>query len=173
MLCGPACHQEAYESSTKKILNMEPSNPPKGGTWIAHHMVFNQGVLSDLLELIKSNLEGPWPLQLLKMAETFERMSEYVLYGTYASRISGVLSAHPFQAYGAKGLRLYGKEEAARKGRDSSEFLMQSLNSEGAPYSGHSYERVAAEVSSLHLTHLQMEHVYENFPVDPAICNRV
>ena len=158
-----ARHQEAYEASTKHILNMEPTNPPKGGTWIAHHMVFQKRVLFDLLELIASHQghQGPWPLKLLKMAETFERMSEYVLYGTYASRFKGVLSAHPFKAHGARGLRLYGKEEAARKGRDSSEFLMQSLNAEGVPYSGHSYERVATEVSSLQLTHLQMEHVYE------------
>ena len=79
--------REAYESSTKHILRMEPSNPPKGGTWIAHHMVFSRKVLVDLLELIMSNVDGqsPWPLKLLKMATTFERMSEYVLYGTYAS----------------------------------------------------------------------------------------
>ena len=88
-------------------------------------------------------------MKLLKLAKTFERFS------------LRVLSVRPFKAHDARGLRLHGKEEAARKGRDSSEFLMQSLNAEGVPFSGHSYERIATEVASLQLTHLQMEHVYE------------
>ncbi|CAE7461880.1 unnamed protein product, partial [Symbiodinium pilosum] len=90
----------------------------------------------------------------------------YLLYGTFASYTS-TLSAHPFKAHGARGLRLYGKEEADGKGRNSNEFLMQSLNTEGVSCSGYSYERVASEVSSLQLTHLQMEHVYEL-----GICNQ-
>ena len=153
-------HQDAYESSARHILKMEPVQPLKGGTWIAHHMVFNKGTLFELLRLIESNLEGtqPWPLKILQTAESFERVSEYVLYGTYASR-SKVLQAHSFEAYGARGLRLYGREEAAAKGRDCNDFLINALNSEGKPLMGYSYQRVFAEVESLQLTHLQMEHV--------------
>ncbi|OLP90309.1 hypothetical protein AK812_SmicGene28118 [Symbiodinium microadriaticum] len=154
-------HQEAYDSSTRHILKMEPTQPRKGGTWIAHHMVFNKGVLCQMLDLIETNVGSecaePWPLKILGIAEGFERVSEYVLYGTYASQ--SVLRAHPYQAYGARGLRLYGREEALAKGRDCNEFLIQRLNAESKPLTGYSYQRVAGEVAPLHLTHLQMEHV--------------
>ncbi|CAJ1327163.1 unnamed protein product [Effrenium voratum] len=152
-------HQEAYESNARHVLKMDPTNPSKGGTWIAHHMVFNKTILLEMLSVIESNLEGPepWPLKILQTAETFERMSEYVIYGTYAS--SRILKAHSYQRYGSQGLRLYGKEEAVAKGRDCNEFLMQRLNSDGKPITGYSYQRVAAEVCSMSLTHLQMEHV--------------
>ncbi|CAE7242127.1 unnamed protein product [Symbiodinium sp. CCMP2456] len=154
-------HQEAYDSSTRHILKMEPTQPCKGGTWIAHHMVFNKGVLCQMLDLIETNLgtdcAEAWPLKILGIAEGFERVSEYVLYGTYASQ--SVLRAHPYQTYGARGLRLYGREEALAKGRDSNEFLIESLNAESKPLTGYSYQRVAGEVAPLHLTHLQMEHV--------------
>ncbi|CAE7493280.1 unnamed protein product [Symbiodinium sp. CCMP2592] len=161
-------HQEAYDSSTRHILKMEPTQPRKGGTWIAHHMVFNKGVLRQMLDLIETNLvdtEGaagepaePWPLKILKIAESFERVSEYVLYGTFASQGSH-LRAHPYEAYGARGLRLYGREEALAKGRECNEFLIDLLNAESKPLTGYSYQRVAGEVAPLHLTHLQMEHV--------------
>ena len=154
-------HQEAYDSSTRHILKMEPTQPRKGGTWIAHHMVFNKGVLRQMLNLIETNVgtecAEPWPVKILGIAEGFERVSEYVLYGTYASQ--SVLRAHPYQAYGARGLRLYGREEARAKGRDCNEFLIQRLNEESTPLTGYSYQRVAGEVAPLHLTHLQMEHV--------------
>ena len=154
-------HQEAYDSSTRHILKMEPTQPRKGGTWIAHHMVFNKGVLRQMLDLIETNLDTgcaePWPLKILGIAESFERVSEYVLYGTFASQ--SVLRAHPYQEYGARGLRLYGREEARAKGRDCNEFLIHRLNAESKPLTGYSYQRVAGEVAPLHLTHLQMEHV--------------
>lgn len=124
-------------------------------------MVFNKGVLRQMLNLIETNVgtecAEPWPVKILGIAEGFERVSEYVLYGTYASQ--SVLRAHPYQAYGARGLRLYGREEARAKGRDCNEFLIQRLNEESTPLTGYSYQRVAGEVAPLHLTHLQMEHV--------------
>ena len=127
-------------------------------------MVFNRKVLEQMLKLIEFNLSQsmedsrePWPVKILQMASSFERISEYTLYGTYASQ--NILRPHPYQTYGARGLRLYGQDEALAKGRDSNEFLLDRLNVEGQPLTGYSYQKVAAEVAHLGLTHLQMEHM--------------
>ena len=161
-------HQEAYESSTRHILGMEPTMPGSVGTWIAHHMVFNRRVLAEMLQHIEQRLESNgvevawrrrWPAKLLETSQQFERLSEYVIYGTYASQVPGALVAHHFDVFGRRGLRLYGAKEAEAKGRDSNEELIKELNQDGQPSTGYSYEKVATQVQPLKLTHLQMEHV--------------
>uniref|UniRef100_A0A7S2GFM9 Uncharacterized protein n=1 Tax=Alexandrium andersonii TaxID=327968 RepID=A0A7S2GFM9_9DINO len=119
------------------------------------------------MRLIESRLPGPdpWPVKLISTSAAFERFSEYLLYGAYVSnRKKGMwsrpaLRAHAFDAYGKRGLRLYGAAEAKAKGRTSNEDFINELNAEGAPITGYCYEKVAAQVSHLGLTHLQMEHV--------------
>jgi len=160
-----ASHEDAYNSSTQWLLGLEPTNPSSGGTWVAHHMVFNKSVLLEMFDLIECRVPGPesWPAKILSASASFNRISEYNIYGTYVtSRPSNgppVLQTHSFDAYGRRGLRLYGAEEAKKKGRDSNENLMRQLNEHGVPRTGYSYERVAAQVAGLNLSHLQMEHV--------------
>jgi hypothetical protein len=128
-------------------------------------MVFNKSVLHEMLELIESRVPGPeaWPAKILSASASFNRISEYNMYGTYVTLRPGdgppMLQTHPFDAYGRRGLRLYVADEAKKKGRDSNENLMRQLNAHGVPSAGYPYESVAAHVASLNLSHLQMEHV--------------
>eukprot|EP01037_Dinobryon_pediforme_P018291 gene18292-18553_t len=97
-----------YAMSMKALTGFEPQNPTAGGTFVAHHMVFNKHFMKELLdhmiETTKSDL--PWPLLVMSLSRTYYRFSEYKTYATFMmNKHPGEFRYHELRHFGEGGLR--------------------------------------------------------------------
>jgi len=97
-----------YALCMKALTGFEPINPSEGGTFVAHHMIFNTEYMKEMLNLMikctGSNL--PWPLLIMSMSRQFYRFSEYKTYATFMLRKHPTaFHYHPLKLFGEGGMR--------------------------------------------------------------------
>ena len=82
-----------YANCMRALTGFTPLEPVEGGTFVAHHMVFQADNVSEMLQLIADNTEcsDPWPLMIMAASRKFYRFSEYKTYATF------MLKKHPEQ----------------------------------------------------------------------------
>lgn len=75
----------------RALTGFTPLEPVEGGTFVAHHMVFQTKYVKEMLELMaeKTNCSRPWPLMIMAASKKFYRFSEYKTYATF------MLKTHP------------------------------------------------------------------------------
>lgn len=114
-----------YAGSMRALTGMEPLDPPDGGTFVAHHMVFNKFYVLEMLELMVrftgvTNL--PWPLLIMRQSRTYYRFSEYKTYATFMLRMHPEdFHYHPLKLFGQGGLRF-------REANEVVEDMMEKLS---------------------------------------------
>lgn len=154
-----------YKASVQQMLGMDPTFPLGEGTFVAHHMAFNQATVSKLVQHMTARLPGdlPWPAKLLQTSAQNYRMSEYMLYSTWVLSLQATghdvpFAWHPYREHGATGLRV----------REPEDFLrVLEERSGGMTPTGYSLSQILGffasqdEQGSEELpSHLQLEHVY-------------
>lgn len=167
-------NREQYRASVKHILGTDPIAPPEGGTFVAHHMVFNRAVIRSLIEHIDLRLPGeqPWPAKLLATSEHHYRMSEYMLYSTWVLTLQMEGTAVPFAwhsygAYGKSGIRQREPQQFL-EALAADRALKTGQELHGHPINGYSFKEIVAHLQKLARrsaqlelpSHLQLEHVY-------------
>mmetsp|Transcript_118273 Transcript_118273/g.295122 ORF Transcript_118273/g.295122 Transcript_118273/m.295122 type:complete len:330 (-) Transcript_118273:39-1028(-) len=163
-----AFNRSEYEASVQELLGMETAYPDGGGTFVAHHMPLNKGILEKLVGHIDSRLPGnlPWAAKLLKTSAYRYRVSEYMLYSTFVKNLQShgdqfvPFAHHHYEAYGKKGVRV----------REAEVFLQDLEEALAIPWCGCAYKQLqdflcgpASGGNKYHIdgmTHLQVEHVY-------------
>lgn len=97
-----------YSLCMKALTGFEPINPSEGGTFVAHHMIFNTVYMTEMLNLmIKcTGSDRPWPLLIMSMSRQFYRFSEYKTYSTFMlRRHPTAFHYHPLKLFGEGGMR--------------------------------------------------------------------
>jgi len=99
-----------YAACMKALTNMLPTEPNEGGTFVAHHMIFNKDYINEMLNLIiKNNYEShniPWPKLIMSYSRKFYRFSEYKTYSTFMiNNHAEEFHYHLFNEFGDGGLR--------------------------------------------------------------------
>ena len=80
-----------YANCMRALIGFTPLEPVEGGTFVAHHMVFQTKYVKEMLDLMaeKTNCSRPWPLMIMAASKKFYRFSEYKTYATF------MLKTHP------------------------------------------------------------------------------
>jgi hypothetical protein len=97
-----------YAMSMRALTGDTPRSPQGGGTFVAHHMVFNKHYVQEMLELMCRHTGSrlPWPLLIMSYSRRFYRFSEYKTYATFMlNRHPADFHYHPLSAFGDGGLR--------------------------------------------------------------------
>lgn len=136
-----------YAMCMKALTGDTPRDPQGGGTFVAHHMVFNKHYVVEMLSHM-SKFTGsklPWPLLIMSSSRRFYRFSEYKTYATYMlNRHPAEFLYHPLSQYGEGGLRF----------RDANRIVEQMLASCPLNKGGLSYAQVR-EFAHLHMAEFQ------------------
>jgi hypothetical protein len=178
----------------KALTGETPRDPQGGGTFVAHHMVFNKHYVNEMLSFMNAFTGSalPWPLLIMSYSKKFYRFSEYKTYATYMlNRHPTEFHYHPLSDYGEGGLRF----------RDANRIVEQMLASCPLSKGGLSYGQIvtfakenmaefqgpistAQEVRLEHSVvpgYIQLDHVYgiaklgldpEDLPVFTASASR-
>jgi hypothetical protein len=124
-----------YAMSMRALTGDTPRSPQGGGTFVAHHMVFNKHYVQEMLELM-CRFTGsplPWPLLIMSYSRRFYRFSEYKTYATFMlNRHPADFHYHPLSAFGDGGLRF----------RDANRLVEQMLAATPLGKGGMSYAQV-------------------------------
>ena len=80
-----------YANCMRALIGFTPLEPAEGGTFVAHHMVFQAEYVIEMLELmaVTTKCSDPWPLMIMAASRKFYRFSEYKTYATF------MLKTHP------------------------------------------------------------------------------
>ena len=127
------------------------------GTFITHHMVFDQQVLDNMLQSITTaNSSISWPIQILNLILKYNRFSEYLTYSSYALQREK-LSYHKYSAFGKHGVRVRGG------GGTIMHQLMALQNTQTSTGIKRSDILQWCHESSNHeMSYVQLDHCYQN-----------
>ena len=92
----------------KALTGDTPRDPQGGGTFVAHHMVFNKHYVCEMLEFMRKFTRStlPWPLLIMSQSRRFYRFSEYKTYATFMlNRHPADFHYYPLSDFGEGGLR--------------------------------------------------------------------
>lgn len=146
-----------YALCMKALTGFEPLNPPAGGTFVAHHMVFNAEYMKEMLELMNKHTQSgiisssfisttlcfnhvltadlPWPRLIMAQSRQFYRFSEYKTYATF------MLHRHP-EEFHHHALSHFG--EGGMRFREANSIVAEMLRSCAVSRGGLSYEQVTS-----------------------------
>jgi hypothetical protein len=97
-----------YANCMRALTGFTPLEPVEGGTFVAHHMVFQAKYVSEMLQLmaVNTNCSDPWPLMIMAASRKFYRFSEYKTYATFMLKThSEEFLYHALPLFGEGGLR--------------------------------------------------------------------
>jgi len=124
-----------YAMCMKALTGETPRDPQGGGTFVAHHMVFNKHYVNEMLSFMGAFTGStlPWPLLIMSYSRKFYRFSEYKTYATFMlNRHPGEFHYHPLSDFGEGGLRF----------RDANRIIEQMLASCPLSKGGLSYSQI-------------------------------
>ena len=97
-----------YANCMRALTGFTPLEPVEGGTFVAHHMVFQTKYVKEMLELMaeKTACEDPWPILIMASSRKFYRFSEYKTYATFMiKKHPEEFHYHELSMFGEGGLR--------------------------------------------------------------------
>jgi hypothetical protein len=97
-----------YANCMRALTGFSPLEPSEGGTFVAHHMVFQTKYVTEMLQLMaeKTGSNVPWPLMIMAASRRFYRFSEYKTYATFMLKMHPeVFHYHELALFGEGGLR--------------------------------------------------------------------
>lgn len=150
-----------YSNCMQALTGFRPLDPPTGGTFVTHHMVFHKRYVTELLDLMLKVTESsqPWPLEIMSHSRKFYRFSEYKTYATFMMRFHPEhFFFHPLKMFGEGGLRF----------REANEVVEEMLSSVRFSNGGLSYTQVKDFFLSKQQSadgkcipaYVQLDHVY-------------
>ena len=165
-------NKEQYEQCMFELTGIRSEEPVAGGTFVAHHMVFNSAYVRELLELMSCHTGStkPWPLLIMSFSKKYFRFSEYMTYASFMVKYHpDELNYHEYSLFGKNGMRF----------RDAS-LVIDSLRQDCfLEKNGFSYEQIRNFISKrvntksfqdkfltteimkvLQPAYIQLEHVY-------------
>lgn len=92
----------------RALTGFTPLEPIEGGTFVAHHMVFQTKYVTEMLQLMtdKTGSNVPWPLMIMAASRKFYRFSEYKTYATFMTKMHPEeFHYHELSMFGEGGLR--------------------------------------------------------------------
>eukprot|EP01038_Epipyxis_sp_PR26KG_P005644 gene5644-7792_t len=101
-------NSEQYAKCMEALTGFSPLEPTNGGTFVAHHMVFQKKYVNEMLTLMANKTESkdPWPIMIMSQSKVFYRFSEYKTYATFMIRYHpNDFNYHELQMFGEGGLR--------------------------------------------------------------------
>ena len=126
-----------YAMCMKALTDETPRDPQGGGTFVAHHMVFNKHYVQEMLHhmLLTTGSSLPWPLLIMSYSRKFYRFSEYKTYATYMlNHHPAEFHYHPLSDFGEGGLRF----------RDANRIIEQLLAACPLSKGGLSYAQIVS-----------------------------
>ena len=97
-----------YANCMRALTGFTPEEPLQGGTFVAHHMVFQTRYVAEMLQLMaeKTGCTRPWPLMIMASSRKFYRFSEYKTYATFMIKMHPEeFNYHELSMFGEGGLR--------------------------------------------------------------------
>ena len=97
-----------YANCMRALTGFTPLEPVEGGTFVAHHMVFQTKYVKEMLDLMaeKTASEDPWPIMIMASSRKFYRFSEYKTYATFMiKKHPEEFHYHELSMFGEGGLR--------------------------------------------------------------------
>ena len=97
-----------YANCMRALIGFTPLEPVEGGTFVAHHMVFQTKYVNEMLDLMaeKTQCTKPWPLMIMAASKKFYRFSEYKTYATFMLKTHPEeFNYHELSMFGEGGLR--------------------------------------------------------------------
>ena len=153
-----------YAHCMKALTGMSPLEPPSGGTFVAHHMVFKKEYVREMLSLMgeKTATLRAWPLLIMSYSRKYFRFSEYKTYATF------MINYHPDRFFHHE-LPLFG--EGGLRFREANAIMDDILKASSFANGGLSFEQldkyVRANWKSLSSSnqmyipgYIQLDHVY-------------
>lgn len=160
-----------YADCMKSIAGLTACEPPEGGTFVTHHMVFHTHLVKDLLDtmLATTGSSLPWPLLIMSYSRKFYRFSEYKTYASFLqTKYPSVLQHHRLADFGEGGLRFRDASEVVRQ-------MIKSAASEGiscdiglsykliSQYVTQHWQTLSSPVPAHMPAYVQLDHVYGMF----------
>ena len=152
-----------YANCMRALVGYTPLEPVEGGTYVAHHMVFQTRYVREMLDLMAEKTASlePWPIMIMSSSRKFYRFSEYKTYATF------MLKNHP-DDFNYHELSLFG--DGGLRFREANNIIDDMLKQCRIVDGGIKYSEVAAFVNAnwKHLTtpgqcmpaYIQLDHVY-------------
>ena len=95
-------------------MGFSPLEPCEGGTFVAHHMIFQTKYVTEMLQLMvaRTACSDPWPLMIIASSREYYRFSEYKTYATFMMKMHRVeFNYHELCMFGEGGLRFRNANE--------------------------------------------------------------
>ena len=152
-----------YANCMRALVGYTPLEPVEGGTYVAHHMVFQARYVREMLELMAEKTASlePWPMMIMSSSRKFYRFSEYKTYATF------MLKNHP-EDFNYHELSLFG--DGGLRFREANNIIDDMLRVCRIVDGGIKYSEIAEFVGNnwKHLTtpgqcmpaYIQLDHVY-------------
>jgi len=150
-------NKEQYNKCNHFLLGFNCIYPNKG-TFIAHHMVFNQNLIKEMLNFIikKHDIIIPWPLFIISLSKKFYRFSEYNLYSSFINFFyENQFFYHEYDLYGKNGIRFRETEKIIEK----IIMICKKSNKKDTLFSFDEIYNFFSSKSPL-IPYVQFEHVY-------------
>ena len=97
-----------YANCMRALIGYTPLEPVEGGTYVAHHMVFQTQYVREMLDLMaeKTASLDAWPIMIMASSRKFYRFSEYKTYATFMIKHHpDAFHYHELALFGNGGLR--------------------------------------------------------------------
>lgn len=97
-----------YANCMRALTGFTPIEPCEGGTFVAHHMVFQTKYVTEMLQLMAERTASldPWPLMIMASSRKYYRFSEYKTYATFMMKMHpDEFNYHELCMFGEGGLR--------------------------------------------------------------------
>lgn len=151
-----------YSRCMKHCVGFTPVEPPNGGTYVTHHMVFQKKYVKELMDLMKETTKSdlPMPKLIMSLSRKFYRFSEYKTYCSFMVRNHPEdFNHHPLPEFGEGGIRF----------REANCVIDEMLNNCTVSYGGLSYDQVktfalnnwkSLAMGDVLPAYIQLDHVY-------------
>jgi hypothetical protein len=155
----------------KALTNLCPYDPPEGGTFVTHHMVFHSHIVKELLQLMVDTTGSQlcWPRLIMSYSRKFYRFSEYKTYSSYLHhKYPYTLQHHRLADFGEYGLRFRDAKVIVKQ-------IIESTTSTSSQLVGLSYQQVVNYMTChwqnlsqpqipTHIpAYVQLDHVYGSY----------
>jgi len=162
---NPALANE-YSRAMLKLTGVSTAQPEGGGTFVCHHMAFNQHIVDQMLKRMESRRGLSWPKAILGIASEHPRFSEYLTYSSFAlAEYPKQFHYHPFSDFGEGGFRLRGGNEVVSALLSVAPTLVEAHDVYGG-FSYSSFCEFAREyfknLDNGLPSYVQLDHVYAN-----------
>lgn len=163
-----------YANCMRALIGYTPLEPVEGGTYVAHHMVFQTQYVREMLDLMaeKTASLDSWPIMIMASSRKFYRFSEYKTYATF------MIKHHP-EDFHYHELALFGN--GGLRFREANNVIDDMLKVCQVVDGGISYDQIRNYVSdnwqqlttpgSIMPAYIQLDHVYGLEGIDLNLTN--